>query len=156
MSPDADTRKRAVRRNRKNFVEDNNFSTLAAQPYVSLESYRRDGSGVRTPVWHVVFDDRLYVFTERASWKVKRILRSPGVALAACDWRGGSPGLWLPGQARVIGSEPARGDEAQLIQRVYGALDAKYGWQMRLTNAASRLAGRIDGRCELEITATQA
>jgi PPOX class probable F420-dependent enzyme len=127
------------------------FAPLADVPYVSLESYRRDGSGVRTPVWHAVFDGKLYVFTERASWKVKRIRRDPRVALAVCDWRGGSPGEWVAGRARVVGEDPARGPEAELTARIYKEIGRKYGWQMTLLNGLSWLAGRIPGRCELEI-----
>lgn len=130
------------------------FDPLVPESFLSLETYRRDGSGVRTPVWHVVFEGRVFVFTERASWKVKRLRRDPSVRMAPCDWRGGSPGAWIEGQARVLGEDPARGPESDLITRVYEELIAKYGWQMRITNLLSGLAGRIPGRCELEISST--
>ena len=33
--------------------------------YISLETFRRDGSAVPTPVWHAEMDDKLYVFHRR-------------------------------------------------------------------------------------------
>jgi uncharacterized protein len=45
--------------------------------YLSLTSYKRDGSGVSTPVWFVIDDRRLLVMTDPQSFKVKRIRRNP-------------------------------------------------------------------------------
>ena len=81
--------------------------TLAAFPgkYVSLTSYRRDGTAVATPVWFVRQDGRLLVETGAASGKVKRIRRNPAVQVAVCargrlrgrPARAASPGSRKPG-----------------------------------------------------------
>jgi len=43
------------------------------QKYINLETFRRDGRGVRTPVWFVQDGASLYVRTVADSGKVKRI-----------------------------------------------------------------------------------
>ena len=112
--------------------------------YISLVTYRRDGRAVATPVWHAERDGRLYVFTEAASGKVKRLRRNPSVRLARCDVRGGVRGDWWEGRACVV-------EDAETERKAYASLQTKYGWQMRLVDLGSRLAGRIDGRAVLEI-----
>ena len=54
--------------------------------YVSLTTYRKDGTGVATPVWHVVNGDEMLVISEAEAWKVKRIRNnSRVVARPAAD-----------------------------------------------------------------------
>ncbi|WP_256090507.1 PPOX class F420-dependent oxidoreductase, partial [Actinacidiphila rubida] len=64
------------------------LDALTRARYVSLTTYRKDGTPVATPVWHVVDDGRLYVWTEAGSWKVKRLRRDPRVKVVVCDVRG--------------------------------------------------------------------
>lgn len=56
--------------------------------YLSITSYRRNGTGVATPVWFVPDGVRLLVMTDARSGKVKRIRRDPFVRIAACSARG--------------------------------------------------------------------
>ena len=56
--------------------------------YLSLTSFRRDGSGVATPVWFVEADGRLLVETDAGSYKVRRIRRNPQVTIAPCTATG--------------------------------------------------------------------
>ncbi len=117
-----------------------------AEAYSSLTTFKRDGTPVATPVWQAVGGDRIYVFTEAASWKVKRLGRNPRIEIAPCNWRGvrSSAARWT-GSARVIREESE-------IATAYAALDRKYGWQKGLVDLLSRLSGRYDGRAMLEIT----
>jgi len=117
---------------------------LDRESYLSLETFKRDGTGVRTPVWFAERDGRLYVFTEAASWKVKRLRNDPRIRVAACGVRGGLRGEWHPGRGRRV-------DDPEEESRGYEALRRKYGWQMRLTDLLSRLAGRIEGRALLAL-----
>ncbi|PJC48171.1 MAG: PPOX class F420-dependent oxidoreductase, partial [Candidatus Omnitrophica bacterium CG_4_9_14_0_2_um_filter_42_8] len=41
--------------------------------YINLETYRKSGKPVRTPVWFVLFDDLIYVITREKTGKVRRI-----------------------------------------------------------------------------------
>lgn len=114
--------------------------------YINLRSYKRDGNPVDTPVWQVPLDGKLLVFTDGTSFKVKRIRRNPQVQVARCNVRGGLRGPWLAGTARLV--EPGEPIEA----RTYRALVHKYGWQMRIGNFFSKLAGRQARRRVLEIS----
>ena len=99
--------------------------------YISLTTFRRDGSAASTPVW-VVSDDghRLLVWTGAKTWKARRIARDPRVLVAACNVRGRERGPRLTGRARIVG-DPAI-DE--LLRR-------KYGWQKRLLDRLNRGPG---------------
>ena len=114
-------------------------------PYVSLRSFKRDGSGVDTPVWAAPLDGRLVVFTLRDSFKVKRIRRNPRVQVARCSMLGAVSGPWQDGTCRLV-------EDAAHDARAYDALEAKYGWQMRLGTLMRRLVGGLDKRVILEIT----
>ena len=112
--------------------------------YVSLATFRRDGTVVATPVWFAAVGERLYVFTAGDSGKVKRLGNSPRARIAPCDGRGRLEGEWRDATARIVT------DEA-LIQRASTAMRAKYGWQLRLLDVVSRLTGRIHRRAWLEV-----
>jgi len=118
---------------------------LAKETYINLESFKKDGGGVKTPVWCAGLDGKIVVLTDGTSYKVKRIRRNPKVRVAPCDMRGEVRGPWVEGECQVI-EDPAH------AERAHRALRDKYGWLFRLTDAASRLAGRIGRRAYLEIT----
>lgn len=112
--------------------------------YISLRSYRRDGSAADTPVWCAPCDGKLVVFTLREAYKLKRIRRNPKVQVARCDVRGKLLGAWLDGHARIVDD---RAEEA----RAYAALNAKYGLRMRVGTVLSTLVGRVKRRVVIEI-----
>jgi len=114
-------------------------------PYISLRSYRKDGSAVDTPVWCAPLDGKLVVFTLNDSYKVKRVARNPRVQVAKCDVRGKLLGPWVDGECHQVD----KGSE--LERRAYEALTRKYGLTMRLGNFFSALAGRMKKRVVLEI-----
>jgi PPOX class probable F420-dependent enzyme len=70
--------------------------------YLSLTSFKRDGTGVATPVWFVIDDGRLLINTGRESFKVKRIRRNPAVMIAPCSASGRLRGDPVPAQAQVL------------------------------------------------------
>lgn len=107
--------------------------------YISLETFKRDGTGVKTPVWCAPLDDEIAVFTEGTAYKVKRLRRDPRVRVARCDVRGKILGPWHEGTGRIVESEPEE-------KRAYAALREKYGWLMWITDAMSTLTGRIGRR----------
>ncbi|MFJ9038651.1 PPOX class F420-dependent oxidoreductase [Streptomyces sp. NPDC102406] len=89
--------------------------------YISLTTYRKDGTPVATPVWHVARDEReLLVVTPADSWKVKRLRNDSAVTVAVCTVRGKvAPGAaTLTGTARLL---DAAGTEAaqSLLARKY-------------------------------------
>ena len=61
---------------------------IAASKQISLITYRKDGTPVATPVWHVAQGDTVTTVSSADAWKVKRIRRNPQVEIVACDIRG--------------------------------------------------------------------
>lgn len=101
---------------------------LAAAKYVSLTTYRRDGTPVATPVWIAGDEDgkRLVVITESSTGKAKRLRNDPRVRLAVSDGRG----RVKAGAEAVDGTaELLRGDDAQ---RVRALIDSKYGFTAKV------------------------
>ncbi len=93
---------------------------LQGHSYLNLETFRKSGAGVRTPVWFVQDGETLFVRTVADSGKVKRIRRNGRVNVAPCKADGALLGEWLPAQAHEVG------DEA-IARKVDGLLDRKYG-----------------------------
>ena len=56
--------------------------------YLSITSFKRNGTGVATPVWFVQESGRLLVHTDANSGKVKRIHHNPQVLVAPCTATG--------------------------------------------------------------------
>jgi len=86
--------------------------------YLSITSFRRDGSGVATPVWFATESDRLLVMTALGSGKVRRIRGNPFVSIAACSARGRLRGEPMTARAEIL---PSTKEEhvKRLIARKY-------------------------------------
>ena len=108
---------------------------LAHEKYLSLTTYRRDGSPVATPVWFVVDGQRLLVWTSAGSWKAKRLRRDPRVRIAACDFRGNVHGAAWDAMARFLPDA-----EGQRVQRL---LLRRYPIARRLLSGFTALTGRL-------------
>src|SRR5437773_4200358 len=87
--------------------------------YVSLTTYRKDGTGVATPVWHVVNGGELLVVSDAEAWKVKRIRRNSHVVVTVCDMRGriapGAPSA--EGTARLLDEAGTAAGRALLARK---------------------------------------
>ena len=99
-------------------MPDPNLVQFDGQKYISLETFRKNGQGVKTPVWFVLHNDALYVYTEADSWKVKRIRNNPRVRVAVCNVRGLVKGPWLDGTATFVEGEERRAAD-KLLDRKY-------------------------------------
>jgi hypothetical protein len=102
------------------------LAALNGKKYLNLETYRKSGKGVRTPVWFAAAPadtataniPKLYVYTTADSGKAKRIRQNSVVKIAPCDARGNVTGQWIDARAEIVGSEEfVRG--MQLINRKY-------------------------------------
>jgi PPOX class probable F420-dependent enzyme len=121
---------------------------LSAETYINLETFRRDGSGVRTPVWCAPLDGHIVIFTDGTSYKMKRLRHTSRVRVAACDVRGKLRGDWFEGECVIV-------EDAQRSKAIYASLLQKYGFQMRLVNFFSTLSGRIRRRAVLEVSLSE-
>nr|BFE72370.1 hypothetical protein GCM10020092_056710 [Actinoplanes digitatis] len=50
---------------------------IAASKQISLTTYRKDGTPVATPVWHVADGKTITTVSAADAWKVKRLRRNP-------------------------------------------------------------------------------
>lgn len=98
---------------------------LAGEKYINLETYRRNGRGVRTPVWFVESSSGdgsiLYVRTSDDTGKYKRIRNNPSVQVAPCDMRGSVKGKWVKGEARIA-SEEEKLKAFKMLEKKYGII----------------------------------
>jgi PPOX class probable F420-dependent enzyme len=94
------------------------------QVYLNLETFRKDGTSVNTPVWFVEQDERFYIRTVADSWKVKRIRNNAQVKVVPCKSQGQTLGEWVPAQARQV-DDPGRAQEINAL------FNHKYGLQKR-------------------------
>ncbi|AZC14311.1 PPOX class F420-dependent oxidoreductase [Microbacterium sp. ABRD28] len=113
---------------------------LAAEEFVSLTTFRRNGIGVPTTVWVARDADRLVVTTGADSGKVKRIRRNPAVTLRPSD----RAGRVDPGAAIVSATATIQHDVDE-IERCTALFHAKYGLQARMILGLGRVLSR-DGR----------
>ena len=92
---------------------------LSRSRYVSLTTYRRDGTAVPTPVWCVVHGAELWIISDADAWKVKRIRNNGRVTVTACDIRGRiAPGATtVEGTARLLDDAQTTTGRALLARR---------------------------------------
>ncbi len=109
------------------------LAALKDQPYINLETFKKSGAGVKTPIWFAESGGKLYFFTNRESWKVKRLARNSACRFAVCGVRGAIKGDWFDGTC-----ERLEGDEADVA---YRALRKKYGMQMLVADVGSKIVG---------------
>jgi hypothetical protein len=96
-------------------------SELANEQYVSVTTFKRDGTPVATPVWVAGENGNLLVISEADSWKVKRIRRDGHVRVAPCSARGVQRGEAIEADATID-------TDTTIVERL---LARKYGWMYR-------------------------
>lgn len=110
------------------------LQAMAAQPFVSLTTFRRSGVAVPTPVWAVWDEGALLVTTPAGSGKVKRLRSQARVELRPCSRTGrvaaGAPAL--EAAAEVV-------DNAEAHRRLARVLRGEYGLEHRLVMGLERL-----------------
>lgn len=78
------------------------LSDLKEERYISLTTFKRDGTPVATPVWVAGQNGHLLVHTAAGSWKVKRIRRDSHVQVAPCSATGKVRAEGVEGEARIL------------------------------------------------------
>ncbi len=102
------------------------FAAFRDHKYISLETFKKSGEGVKTPVWFAADPAsdltgqgaRLYLYTIGNTGKVKRIRNNPRVKIAPCTLKGLPLGEWADASAEIV-----TGDESA---RAMGLLNKKY------------------------------
>lgn len=109
------------------------LSQFQGENVISLETYRRNGEPVRTPVWFLEENGTLYVHTSDSTGKVKRIRRNPKVRVAPSYFRGKPKAEYIEARA-VLETNPGT------VKEYYSQIYKKYGLQGTLTKFAQRFS----------------
>jgi PPOX class probable F420-dependent enzyme len=101
-------------------MTDQLMETFKKHQYINVETFRKNGAGVKTPVWFAMDKDTLVVRTESSSGKMKRIRNNPKVRIAPCDSRGGILGEWVEARVEITQEEAENKRIDQLVTKKYG------------------------------------
>ena len=107
---------------------------FAGEKYLNVETFRKNGAGVATPVWFAENEGLLYIYSLSNAGKVKRIRNNPRVRVMPCDVRGKPKGEWVEGRARIL--------DAAGAEHAHRLLDRKYGLVKKLGGLFSKLMKR--------------
>jgi hypothetical protein len=115
---------------------------LGQGKYLSLTTFRKDGTPVATPVWLVQDGDSLRVITQGDSGKAKRLRNDSRVLLAPCDARGNLKGAQVEGSA-VLQDAAQTARTAQLVEARYGLLGKLLMWRSRRAARKPGATGQV-------------
>ena len=110
------------------------LTQFANQKYLNMETHRKTGKPVATPVWFAEENGTLYIYSLVNVGKVKRLRNNPKVRIMPCDVRGTPKGEWVEAKALILDER-----EATLGHKL---LNKKYGWVKRIGDAFSKLRQR--------------
>ena len=113
----------------------NQLEQFLDQKYINLETYKKNGTSIRTPVWFVIDNDLIYVITRESTGKVKRLKNNQSVRIVPCSFKGKSNNGWVNGRAENITGEKA--DKAIKLRK------KKYGMLARLTGIFTSQKGNL-------------
>lgn len=109
------------------------FARFDGEGVVSLETYRRNGDPVRTPVWFLKEDGVLIVHTGDRTGKVKRIQRNSKVRVAPSHFRGKPKTDYVDARAEIE-TDPG------IVEKYYTLIYKKYGLVGSLTKFMQRFS----------------
>jgi uncharacterized protein len=101
------------------------------QKYINLETYKKSGQAVHTPVWFVQDNGVIYVRTDKNSAKVKRVRNNPHARMMPCNIRGRPKGQWIDGTIQVANDYESQ-HASQLLNQKYGLRGKMFGIMYKL------------------------
>jgi uncharacterized protein len=109
------------------------LSEFKAEKVISLETYRRNGQPVRTPVWFLEEKGVIIVHTDDGTGKVKRIRRNPKIRLAPSSFRGKPKTDYVDGRAELE-------TDPEMVEKYRSQIYKKYGLMGKLTTFMQRFS----------------
>lgn len=104
---------------------DTKLNQFLNKDYIRLETFKRNGQAVATPVWFVVDGDMIFVRSYANSGKVKRMRNNSNVRVTPSDALGKPHGLTIDGTAlRADGDGEIK--VSQLLYRKYGFMKMSF------------------------------
>ena len=115
-------------------MSSDSLTQFANQQYLNMETYRKTGKPVATPLWFAEENNTIYIYSLANAGKVKRIRNNPKVRIMPCGFRGEPKGEWVEAKARILDERGAALGHELLIR--------KYGWKKRIGDVFSKLMQR--------------
>jgi len=110
-----------------------NLVQFEKQKYLNIETYRKNGVGVKTPVWFALEFGNVYIYTEAHTWKMKRVRNNSRVRIAPCKFNGDVLGEWIDAEAAIVTDDALR-------QHIDALLTSKYGLLKRFFDLLGRFS----------------
>ena len=101
----------------------NNIETFEKAKYINIQTYKKNGQSISTPVWFIIKDNKIFFRTSHNSGKIKRIRNNNKVKFALCDIRGKIKGEWYEGVVNI---------ENDSNNSILSEINKKYGISSRL------------------------
>jgi len=112
--------------------------------HISIKTFRKNGNGVATPVWFVEENDKFFICTGGATFKVKRIRNNPEIQIATSDASGNLKGEYFEGKARILAKDE--------VDPIYTLFRKKYSG-FRMWNFFANLGKKVEKKhIYMEIT----
>lgn len=112
-----------------------NLDAFEKHQYLALETFRKNGDAVKTPVWFARDGDALIVWTQADSGKVKRIRKNGRARVAPSTAGGETLGEWQEAQAKADDSEQALKHAVKLFKQKYGLMFSAFAAAGKLRKA---------------------
>ena len=110
---------------------------------MNIETLRKSGQAIKTPVWFVQDGEALRVWTQAGSGKAKRIRNDGTIRVAPCTSSGEVLGEWLPAHAQTDESPDAIKHVEKLMKKKYGVMFHIFGFLGKLRGGAKYTAIKI-------------
>ena len=118
--------------------EADQVSSLDGENVISLETYRKNGDPVRTPVWFLQDDGVIYVHTGGRTGKVKRIRQNTKVKIAPSTFRGKPKADYVDATAVLETSADTVGKYYSLIYKKYGVVGSLTKFIQRFSRSKTK------------------
>ena len=105
------------------------------QKYINLETYKKDQTSVKTPVWFVIENEQIHISTKETTGKVKRLKNNQNARIAICSMKGDIKGDWVHvGLQRI--------NEDNDVEKIVKLRKKKYGFSARLISMFTSQKGK--------------
>ena len=114
---------------------DSRLDQFIDQKYLSLETYRKDKTPVKTPVWFVIDNDQLYITTKETTGKVKRLRNNQNARISVCSMKGDIKSSWIDVSLEKTSEESD-------VEKIVKLRKKKYGFSARLISMFTSQKGK--------------
>jgi len=97
------------------------ISPFLDEKYLNLETYKKNGQAIRTPVWFVIDSGILYVATPSTTGKIKRLNNNKNIRIVPSNMKGTPKGDWVDATA-YFANESESSQAIKLRKKKYGIM----------------------------------